>query len=472
MKSFLDDNFLLQTDAAQRLYFDYAQDQPIYDYHCHLSPKEIAENKNFRNLAEIWLAGDHYKWRVLRTAGINENLITGNATDYDKYLTWAKVVPLTLGNPIYHWTHLELKRPFGIKNILFNENTAEKIWLQANELLATKEFSTQGILKKMKVKAVGTTDDPIDSLEYHKKISLDNAFETKVRPSWRPDKVFKIELSGFTDYIAQLGVAADIEINSFEKLLCALTKRLDHFEQHNCQAADHGIEILRYADIPPEKQLDHILTKRLMNQSLSEVEIAQFSTAILVWLGKQYHQRNWVMQLHLGALRNNNQRMFKILGPDAGFDSIGDRPIAEPLSSLLGLLDLTDQLPKTILYCLNPRDNEVIATMVGNFQGSDMAGKIQFGSGWWFNDQKDGMQRQLMQLSQMGLLSQFVGMLTDSRSFLSFTRHEYFRRILCNMIGDWMENGEIPADFNLVGNMVRNICFDNAHRYFQTKIHQ
>lgn len=472
MKSFLDDNFLLQTDAAQRLYFDYAQDEPIYDYHCHLSPKEIAENKNFRNLAEIWLAGDHYKWRVLRTAGINENLITGNATDYDKYLTWAKVVPLTLGNPIYHWTHLELKRPFGIKNILFNENTAEKIWLQANELLATKEFSTQGILKQMKVKAVGTTDDPIDSLEYHKKMSLDNAFETKVRPSWRPDKVFKIELSGFTDYIAQLGVAADIEINSFEKLLCALTKRLDHFEQHNCQAADHGIEILRYADIPPEKQLDHILTKRLMNQSLSEVEIAQFSTAILVWLGKQYHQRNWVMQLHLGALRNNNQRMFKILGPDAGFDSIGDRPIAEPLSSLLGLLDLTDQLPKTILYCLNPRDNEVIATMVGNFQGSDMAGKIQFGSGWWFNDQKDGMQRQLMQLSQMGLLSQFVGMLTDSRSFLSFTRHEYFRRILCNMIGSWMENGEIPADFNLVGNMVRNICFDNAHRYFQTKIHQ
>lgn len=472
MKSFLDDNFLLQTDAAQRLYFDYAQDQPIYDYHCHLSPKEIAENKNFRNLAEIWLAGDHYKWRVLRTAGINENLITGNATDYDKYLTWAKVVPLTLGNPIYHWTHLELKRPFGIKNILFNENTAERIWLQANELLATKEFSTQGILKQMQVKAVGTTDDPIDSLEYHKKISLDNALETKVRPSWRPDKVFKIELSGFTDYIAQLGVAADIEINSFEKLRCALTKRLDHFEQHNCQAADHGIEILRYADIPPEKQLDHILTKRLMNQSLSEVEIAQFSTAILVWLGKQYHQRNWVMQLHLGALRNNNQRMFKILGPDAGFDSIGDRPIAEPLSSLLGLLDLTDQLPKTILYCLNPRDNEVIATMVGNFQGSDMAGKIQFGSGWWFNDQKDGMQRQLMQLSQMGLLSQFVGMLTDSRSFLSFTRHEYFRRILCNMIGDWMENGEIPADFDLVGNMVRNICFDNAHRYFQTKIHK
>lgn len=466
MKKFLDDNFLLQTDAAQKLYFDYAQDQPIYDYHCHLPPKDIAENKNFRNLAEIWLAGDHYKWRVLRTAGIDEKYITGDASDYEKYLTWAKVVPLTLGNPIYHWTHLELKRPFGIKNILLNEKTADKIWSEANDKLATAEFSTRGILTQMNVKAVGTTDDPIDSLEYHKQITLDASFKTKVRPSWRPDKVFKIELTGFVDYIVELGKVTDIEINSFEKLLCALIKRLDHFEQHGCEAADHGIEILRYADIPSEKQLDQIIAKRLANQSLSELEIAQFSTAVLVWLGKQYHKRNWVMQLHLGALRNNNQRMFKILGPDAGFDSIGDRPIAEPLSSLLGILDLTDELPKTILYCLNPRDNEVLATMAGNFQGSSIAGKIQFGSGWWFNDQKDGMERQIMQLSQMGLLSQFVGMLTDSRSFLSFTRHEYFRRILCNMVGNWMENGEIPKDFDLVGNMIRNICFNNANHYF------
>lgn len=466
MKKFLDDNFLLQTDAAQKLYFDYAEDQPIYDYHCHLPPKDIAENKNFRNLAEIWLAGDHYKWRVLRTAGIDEKYITGDASDYEKYLTWAKVVPLTLGNPIYHWTHLELKRPFGIKNILLNEKTADKIWSEANDKLATAEFSTRGILTQMNVKAVGTTDDPIDSLEYHKQIALDASFKTKVRPSWRPDKVFKIELTGFVDYIVELGKVTDIEINSFEKLLCALIKRLDHFEQHGCEAADHGIEILRYADIPSEKQLDQIIAKRLTNQSLSELEIAQFSTAVLVWLGKQYHKRNWVMQLHLGALRNNNQRMFKILGPDAGFDSIGDRPIAEPLSSLLGILDLTDELPKTILYCLNPRDNEVLATMAGNFQGSNIAGKIQFGSGWWFNDQKDGMERQIMQLSQMGLLSQFVGMLTDSRSFLSFTRHEYFRRILCNMVGNWMENGEIPEDFDLVGNMIRNICFNNANHYF------
>ncbi|WP_294962690.1 glucuronate isomerase [uncultured Gilliamella sp.] len=469
MKSFLDDNFLLQTQTAQKLYFDYAQAQPIYDYHCHLPVKDIADNKNFSNLTEIWLAGDHYKWRVLRTAGIDEHFITGKATDYEKYLTWAKVVPLTLGNPIYHWTHLELRRPFGIKNILFNEKTAETIWHQANEKLATAEFSTRGILKQMNVKAVGTTDDPIDSLEYHKQIHLDDTFLIKVRPSWRPDKVFKIELSGFVNYIDQLGKVTDIQITSFEKLLHALSKRLDHFAYHGCEASDHGIEILRYAAIPPEKQLDNILTKRLNNQTLSELEIAQFSTAVLVWLGKQYHKRNWVMQLHLGALRNNNQRMFKILGADAGFDSIGDRPIAEPLSALLGILDLTDQLPKTILYCLNPRDNEVLATMAGNFQGSGISGKIQFGSGWWFNDQKDGMERQLMQLSQMGLLSQFVGMLTDSRSFLSFTRHEYFRRILCNMIANWMENGEIPADFDMVGKMIQDICFNNASRYFPNK---
>lgn len=466
MKNFLDDNFLLQTDCAQRLYFDYAEQQPIYDYHCHLPTKDIAENKNFRNLAEIWLAGDHYKWRVLRTAGVDENLITGSATDYEKYQIWAKTVPLTLGNPIYHWTHLELRRPFGITNTLFNEKTAETIWHQANELLATPEFSTRGILSQMNVKAVGTTDDPIDSLEYHQQIANDTTCQTKVRPSWRPDKVFKIELAGFSDYLKQLGQITDCDIDSFDKLLSALTKRLDHFEQHGCEASDHGIDVLRYADIPTEKQLDEILIKRINNHTLTELEIAQFSTAILVWLGREYHKRNWVMQLHLGAIRNNNKRMFKLLGPDTGFDSIGDRSIAEPLSALLGILDETEQLPKTILYCLNPRDNEVLATMIGNFQGSGIAGKIQFGSGWWFNDQKDGMERQITQLSQMGLLSLFVGMLTDSRSFLSFTRHEYFRRILCNMVGNWMENGEIPSDFDLVGKMISDICYNNAQRYF------
>lgn len=466
MKNFLDDNFLLQTATAQKLYFDYAEQQPIYDYHCHLPPKDIAENKNFHNLTEIWLTGDHYKWRAMRAIGIDENLITGTATHYEKYQAWAKTVPLTLGNPIYHWTHLELRRPFGIKNILFSEKTADTIWNQTNELLATPEFSTIGILNKMKVNAVGTTDDPIDSLQYHKQIVLNKNCQTKVTPSWRPDKAFKIELPGFTAYIEQLGQVTDININTFNNLLNALSKRLDYFESHGCKASDHGIEVLRYAPIPDEKKLDEILTKRINEKPLTELEIAEFTTSVLVWLGKQYSKKNWVMQLHLGALRNNNLKMFKLLGPDSGFDSIGDKTIAEPLSSLLNTLELTDELPKTILYCLNPRDNEVIASMVGNFQGSGIAGKIQFGSAWWFNDQKDGMERQLMQLSQIGLLSLFVGMLTDSRSFLSFTRHEYFRRILCNMIGNWMENGEIPHDYDMVGNMISNICYHNAERYF------
>lgn len=470
MKTFLDDNFLLHSDVAQRLYFDYAEKQPIYDYHCHLSPQAIAEDKTFANLTEIWLAGDHYKWRALRAAGIDETLITGHASDYDKYRAWAKVVPLTLGNPLYHWTHLELRNPFAITNVVFNEASADKIWHQANDLLATPQFSAKGILNKMNVKAVGTTDDPVDSLVYHQQIRRDPLFTTTVRPSWRPDKVFKIELAGFTDYIETLEKVSDTEINSFASLCQALSKRLAYFQENDCQAADHGIEIMRYADIPTEQALTAILTKRRANQILSELEIAQFSTAVLVWLGREYHRLNWVMQLHIGAIRNNNQRMFEKLGPDTGFDSIGDRLLAEPLSKLLSALDYTNQLPKTILYCLNPRDNEVLATMVGNFQSSDLPGKVQFGSGWWFNDQKDGMERQIMQLSQMGLLSLFVGMLTDSRSFLSFTRHEYFRRVLCNRIATWIVDGEIPLDYELVGTMISNICYGNAEHYFSHQI--
>lgn len=466
MKPFMNDSFLLSTSAAERLYFDYAAPQPIFDYHCHLPPKDVAENRQFNNLAEIWLAGDHYKWRVLRTAGVDEQLITGNADDYDKYLAWAAVVPKTLGNPIYHWTHLELRRPFGIENIQFGPQNAEKIWHQANELLATPEFSARGIMQQMNVKMVGTTDDPIDSLIHHQAIAKDASFDIQVRPSWRPDRAFKIDLPGFTDYLPLLEKAADVSITGFNDLLNALAKRLDHFAQHGCVAADHGIEVIRYAPVPATAELDLILQKRLAQQPLSELEIAQFSTAVQVWLGREYAKRGWVMQLHLGALRNNNQRMFKLLGADAGFDSIGDRPVAEALSQLLNALDIDNQLPKTILYCLNPRDNEVLATMCGNFQGGGIAGKVQFGSGWWFNDQKDGMQRQIMQLSQMGLLSQFVGMLTDSRSFLSYTRHEYFRRILCEMVGKWMDDGELPHDFELVGQMVADICYGNASRYF------
>lgn len=467
MKAFMCEDFLLSNDVARQLYHDYAKDQPIFDYHCHLSPKEIAENRQFKDLAEIWLEGDHYKWRAMRSAGFSENLITGNASNYEKYQAWAKTVPQCIGNPIYHWTHLELRRPFGITNQLFNPESAVKIWHECNEMLQQPEFSARGIMQQMNVKLSGTTDDPIDSLAYHKAITEDKSFDVEVVPSWRPDKIFKIELPQFNDYIQQLGEVADVEINNFADLQKALLKRLEHFDLHGCKSADHGIEIVRFETVPEQKVLDQILQKRRNNQPLSELEIAQFSTAVLVWLAAEYHKRSWVMQMHIGAIRNNNTRMFKLLGADSGFDSIGDRTFAEPLSKLLDAMDQQDQLPKTILYCLNPRDNEMIASMIGNFQTGGIAGKIQFGSGWWFNDQKDGMERQLQQLSQLGLLSQFVGMLTDSRSFLSYTRHEYFRRILCEMIGSWVVKGEAPNDLNLLGNMVKNICYNNAKTYFK-----
>jgi len=467
MKQFMCEDFLLSNDIARELYHNYAKDQPIFDYHCHLSPKEIAENRQFKDLAEIWLEGDHYKWRAMRSAGIDEQLITGNASNYEKYQAWAKTVPQCIGNPIYHWTHLELRRPFGITNVLFSPKTEKQIWDQCNEMLQQPEFSSRGIMQQMNVKLSGTTDDPIDSLEYHKIIKEDPNFDIEVVPSFRPDKAFKIELPTFNDYMNQLGSVSNIEIRSFSDLKKALLKRIEHFDLHGCKSADHGIEVLRFAPIPDEAELDQILQKRLGNKPLSEQEIAQFTTAVLVWLASEYCKRNWVMQMHIGALRNNNTRMFKLLGADAGFDSIADLTYALQLSHLLDAMDQTNQLPKTILYCLNPRDNEMIASMIGNFQTGGIAGKIQFGSGWWFNDQKDGMERQLQQLSQLGLLSQFVGMLTDSRSFLSYTRHEYFRRILCEMIGSWVVKGEAPYDIELLGNMVKNICYHNAKSYFK-----
>ncbi len=467
MKQFMDEDFLLSNDVARTLYHDYAKDQPIFDYHCHLPPKEIAENRQFKDLTEIWLAGDHYKWRAMRSAGFDENLITGNASAYEKYLAWAKTVPLCIGNPIYHWTHLELRRPFGITNTLFNPQSAGKIWQECNELLGQPEFSARGIMKRMNVKFSGTTDDPIDSLEYHKAIREDADFDIEVAPSWRPDKAVKIELDQFNDYINRLEQVSDTEIRSFDTLKKALWKRLEHFDQQGCKSADHGMEIVRFAPVPDEKELDRILQLRRNEHPLTELEISQYSTALFVWFAQEYCKRNWVMQMHIGALRNNNTRMFKLLGADAGFDSIADRTFAEPLARLLDTMDQNNELPKTILYCLNPRDNEMIATMIGNFQTGGIAGKIQFGSGWWFNDQKDGMERQLQQLSQLGLLSQFVGMLTDSRSFLSYTRHEYFRRILCEMIGKWVVNGEAPNDMNLLGQMVKNICYTNAKNYFK-----
>ena len=467
MAAFMTEDFLLKNEIARTLYHRYAAVMPIYDFHCHLSPKDIAQDRRFENLGQIWLEGDHYKWRALRTAGVEESLITGKeASDYEKYLAWADTVPKTLGNPLYHWTHLELRRPFGITNTLLDPQSADAIWEHCNAKLATPEFSARGIMRQMNVRMVGTTDDPIDDLRYHRQIAEDASVDIDVAPSWRPDRVFKIELEGFVDYLHKLEAAADISITRFDDLRCALRRRLDHFVAHGCRASDHGIETVRFAQIPNDAQLDTILAKRLAGNELSELEIAQFSTAVLVWLGRQYAARGWVMQLHIGAIRNNNTRMFRLLGPDSGFDSIGDNNISQPLARLLDSMDMTNELPKTIIYCLNPRDNEVLATMIGNFQGPGISGKVQFGSGWWFNDQKDGMLRQLEQLSQMGLLSQFVGMLTDSRSFLSYTRHEYFRRLLCNLIGRWAEEGEIPDDEVMLSRMVQDICFNNAQRYF------
>ncbi|MCX8956357.1 glucuronate isomerase [Erwinia psidii] len=467
MKPFMSEDFLLKSETARRLYHDYAAEMPVYDYHCHLSPREIAEDRQFGNLAQIWLEGDHYKWRALRCAGVPEALITGqHSSDYDKYLAWANTVPQMLGNPLYHWTHLELRRPFGISGRVFGPETAESVWHECNEKLATKAFSARGIMCQMNVRMVGTTDDPLDSLEYHRRIAADKEFPVAVTPSWRPDRVLKIAHEGFVDYIHRLEQVADVSIHRFDDLRIALTKRLDHFAEHGCLAADHGIDRPRFAPVPDDKQLDAILARRLQGEKVSELEVDEFTTALLVWLGSQYHQRGWAMQLHIGALRNTNTRMFRALGPDAGFDSMGDSSVAWPLSRLLDSMEINDRLPKTILYCINPRDNEVMATMAGNFQAAGMAGKIQFGSAWWYNDQQDGMLRQLTQLSRMGLLSHFIGMLTDSRSFLSYTRHEYFRRIFCNMLGQWVEEGEIPADWQLLRTLTENVCCRNAARYF------
>ncbi|MBW8190605.1 glucuronate isomerase [Neiella marina] len=467
MKPFMNEDFLLTNEVAIRLYHEYAADQPIFDYHCHLNPADIANDRQFENLTQIWLEGDHYKWRAMRTAGVDEAFITGNAAEWQKFHAWAETVPKCIGNPLYHWTHLELRRPLGIDGTLLNPNTAQSIWLDCNDILQTPAFSARGILRQMNVKMVGTTDDPIDSLEHHQAIAGDPSLTVDVTPTWRPDRAFKIELPEFSNYVEQLSQSADLEISSYLTFLDALGKRLQHFHDHGCRAADHGIEVVRFANILTESDLTALLCRRLKGEILTEFECAQFSTAVQVWLGKRYAELGWVMQLHIGAQRNNNSRMYRLLGADAGFDSIGDTSYAKELAQLLDAMDKTDELPKTILYCLNPKDNEMLASMVGNFQGGGIAGKIQFGSAWWFNDQKDGMERQLLQLSQLGLLSQFIGMLTDSRSFLSFTRHEYFRRILCNMIGGWVERGEAPPDIPLLGAMVSDICFHNAHQYFQ-----
>ncbi|MDF2914532.1 MAG: glucuronate isomerase, partial [Pantoea agglomerans] len=412
------EDFLLDTEFARRLYHDYAKDQPIFDYHCHLPPQQIAENYRFANLYDIWLKGDHYKWRAMRANGVAEAFCTGNASDREKFDAWARTVPHTIGNPLYHWTHLELRRPFGITDTLLSEKTADSIWHRCNELLAQDSFTTRGIMQQMKVKMVGTTDDPLDDLRHHRALADDASFSVKVLPSWRPDKAFNIEAETFLPWIETLEQLTDISVQRFDDLRSALHQRLDHFAAHGCKVSDHALDVVCYAEAD-DATLDAILARRRSGAVPNPQETAQFKTAVLVWLGSEYARRGWVQQYHIGALRNTNPRQYQLLGPDVGFDSINDQPLAEPLARLLGAQNLNNALPKTILYCLNPRDNEVLATMAGNFQGEGQAGKMQFGSAWWFNDQLDGMQRQMTQLAQIGLLSRFVGMLTDSRSFLS-----------------------------------------------------
>lgn len=466
-KSFLSDDFLLQTEVAQYLYNEFAAKAPIFDYHNHLSPKDIAENRRFKNLTEIWLEGDHYKWRAMRTNGIAEKYCTGNATPVEKFIKWAETVPHTMRNPLYHWTHLELKRYFGITDLL-NATTANAIFEQCNVLLQQADFSVQQLLLRMNVKVVCTTDDPTDSLEYHRTFAK-NDVGFRMFPTFRPDKAFAVEnAAAYLIYLEKLSGVSGVSVKKFTDLIEALGNRMDVFHQEGCCASDHGLEFIPF-DHDAEKHAENLFTKLISGKILNPSEIISFKSAVLINLSRMYHTKGWVQQFHLGAMRNNSLRSMRELGPDTGFDSIGDFSQGRSMSDFFNYLDNTNQLPKTIIYNLNPGDNELFATMTGNFNDGSTPGKIQFGSGWWFLDQKDGMERQMNALSNMGLLSRFVGMVTDSRSFLSFPRHEYFRRILCNLLGNDIHNGLLPNDTEAVGAMVSSICYGNAKQYFGTR---
>jgi glucuronate isomerase len=466
MKKFLDSNFLLETATAERLYHQHAAKMPIIDYHCHLNPEFIAKDRKFDNLGQIWLEGDHYKWRAMRTNGINERFCTGKDTsDWEKFEKWAETVPYTMRNPLYQWTHLELKTAFGVEKIL-NPDTAKEIFDECTAKLRTPEYSARGLMKKFNVKVVCTTDDPIDSLEHHLALR-DEGFEVQVLPTWRPDKAMAVESSAaFRAYVEQLAQASGVAIGKYADLLCALRKRHDFFAEAGCKLSDHGIEEFYAADYT-QSEVEAIFSKVYGGKELNAEETLKFKSAMMVEFAVMDWEKGWVQQLHYGALRNNNTRLFNQLGPDTGFDSIGDFTVGKSMSGFLNRLDVMNKLTKTILYNLNSRDNDLIATMIGNFQDGSVAGKIQLGSGWWFLDQKVGMELQMNSLSLLGLLSRFVGMLTDSRSFLSYPRHEYFRRILCNLIGRDVEKGELPeSELPFLAQMVENISYNNAKNYF------
>jgi glucuronate isomerase len=464
MRSFIHDDFLLNSEPARELYHGYAAEQPILDYHCHLPPSDIADNRRFNDLFEIWLEGDHYKWRAMRANGIDERYCTGDASNYEKFIAWATTVPATLRNPIYHWTHLELKRYFDVDDLL-SEQTACSIWDRAKTQLAFDDLTATGILRKFRVAALCTTDDPADDLAPHKRIAAAD-LGTRVYPAFRPDKALQIDLpAAFNAWVDTLAAASNVDINDLNSFLAALKQRHEYFHQLGCRMSDHGLNHC-YADFCGETAAGRIFARARKGESVSPLELSQFASFMMLFFGELDHEKGWTKQLHLGALRSANSRMAAQVGPNTGFDSIGDWPQALTLAAYLDRLDSEHSLPRTIIYCLNPADNYVLAAMIGNFQDGRVAGKVQFGSGWWFLDQKEGIQWQLNALSNTGLLSRFVGMLTDSRSFMSYPRHEYFRRVLCDMLGRDIQRGEIPNDLGLVGAMVRNICFDNAKQYF------
>ena len=463
MREFMCDDFLLMTDTAKTLYHNYAKNMPIYDFHCHLNPKEIYENKKYKNITEVWLGGDHYKWRAMRSNGVDEKYITGDADDKEKFMKWAETIDECYGNPLFHWTHLELKRFFGIDLVLSKE-TAEEVWNLTNEKLATDKFTARELIKMSNVKTLCTTDDPIDSLEYHIALKEDKSFDVIVNPAFRPDKGIRIEKDEFIPWFNRLEEIYGEKIDSIDKYTSALESRIEFFHQVGCRISDHALDPVVF-EKGTKEEVNAILLKKLAGEELTEKEVKQFKTYVMIFLGKEYSKRKWVMQIHVGCIRNNSTRMFNKLGADTGYDAIDDELFLRALSKLLDTLDTTDELPKTIIYNLNPRDNEAIGTLIGCFQDGKTPGKIQFGSGWWFLDQKDGMTRQMTALANLGLLSRFVGMLTDSRSFLSYTRHEYFRRILCNLLGDWVERGELPNNIERLGKMVENICYNNVNNY-------
>lgn len=464
MKQFMDKDFLLTTSTAQTLFHDFAAKTPVLDYHCHINPREIAEDRKFENITQVWLGGDHYKWRQMRSNGVDEKYITGDASDREKFQKWAETIEKAIGNPLYHWSHLELQRYFGYTGSL-NSDTAEEVWNLCNKKLQEDSMSARNIIKQSNVTLICTTDDPIDSLEWHKVIAEDKSFDVQVLPAWRPDKAMNIEKPDYLEYLSKLSDVSGIKVTDFASLVKALVNRLDFFASMGCKATDHALEYVMYYPAT-DAEIEAIFAKRAKGEAVTRTEELQFKTAFMLAMGKEYHKRNMAMQLHYGCKRDNNVLRFNQLGPDTGFDCINNFAPSSEMADLLNALNATDELPKTILYSLNPNDNASIGTIIGCFQDPSAVGKIQQGSAWWFNDHKTGMTDQMISLANLGLLGNFIGMLTDSRSFLSYTRHEYFRRILCELIGNWVENGEYPNDVKVLSKMVQNISYNNAVSYF------